>query len=114
MLVLYGGTPAGGGLRSNGMKVIDAHTGLVVREGDRIPMPEPGRFSTPEGSRARMRRGLEDNYYQMLKIYPGIFTAHADVLMVEGGRQRFLRRQPLQVRWAHPRFFLRHVAFVPS
>ncbi len=39
------------------MKVIDAHTGLEVKEGDIVPLPDPTVFATPEHSLMRMQRG---------------------------------------------------------
>lgn len=78
------------------MRVIDAHTGIDVREGSTVQLPSPGSF------------------YEVVKIHPGIFRASMDAFITEGGVRRFYSNLPLQVRWTHPGFPLRHVAFVPS
>lgn len=96
------------------MRVIDAHTGLDVHVGDRIALPDPRVFSTPEYSRQRVARGLRDYYYDVLAIHPGVFSATMDARFVEGGRQRILRNLPLSVRWTHPRYPWQHIAFVPT
>jgi hypothetical protein len=96
------------------MRVIDAHTGLEVKVGDRIPLPDPRVFSTPESSKARLARGLSDYYYEVVAIRPGIFSATMDAWFVEGGHRRFVSRAPLQVRWTHPGYPWQHVAFVPT
>lgn len=95
------------------MKVIDAHTGLEVHVGDRIPLPDPRFFSTPESSRRRMGAGLDDYYYDVLSIRPGIWSASMDTVTVYNGRAR-RETVPLAVRWTHPRYLLQHIAFVPS
>ena len=95
------------------MKVIDAHTGLEVRVGMKIPLPTPGVFSTPESSRSRMA-DLTDHYYQVLDIYPGVLRASMAIILVEGSRRQLVMDAPLQVRWTHPGYFLQHVAFVPT
>jgi hypothetical protein len=71
------------------MIVIDANTGLVVEEG--------------------MEFTNVDGHMKMVKIYPGIFSAHA-IMIVNGVRKDV----GLQVRWTHPHYFLQHVAFIPS
>ncbi len=96
------------------MRVIDAHTGLEVHVGDRIASPDPSVFATPEHSRSRMARGLRDNYYEVIAIRPGLFRATMDALFVEGGQRRVMRNLPLTVRWTHPKYLFKHVAFVNS
>ena len=97
------------------MKVIDAHTGLQVHIGQRIPLPIiPGVLVHPWMSRARMRNGLTDNYYVLTKIHPGIFHASADGWDVIDGKRRVLKNMPLIVRWMHPAYRWQHVAWVPS
>lgn len=96
------------------MKIIDAHTGLVVKVGRPYAMPCPDRFSTPETSRSRMKGGVRDNFYIITKVYPGIFSASADVMFQRNGERSFVERAPLTVRWLHPGFPFQHIAFVPS
>lgn len=106
------------------MKVIDAHTGLVVRVGQRIPLPvsamgemQAGRYPThipgPEDSIARFQRDPNNNYYEPLKLTPGIFKAHMVARIVQDGHT-WIEKVPLTVRWMHPRLPFQHVAFVPS
>jgi len=96
------------------MKVIDAHTGLEVKVGMRIPLPMPGVFSTPESSKTRAIVGLTDYYYEVVDIHPGMLKASMDMIICENGQKRFVMAAPLQVRWTHPNFFMRHIAFVPT
>ncbi len=97
------------------MKVIDAHTGLEVKVGDRIALPHsPGIMTTPEMSLNRMQRGLQDNFYVLTAIYPRIFSASADAWIVTDGERKFHRRLPLIVRWTHPDYPWQHIAWVPS
>ena len=71
------------------MKVIDANTGLELHEG------------------MRFRNMLGEIHIQ--KINPGISIATIEVII--NGKYSEI---PLVVRWFHPRFLFRHVAFFPS
>ena len=74
------------------MKVIDAHTGRELREGDVVRH--------------------HDLSYRVIKIVPGMTSAK---MLVESSEPRLHGTWvPLIVRWTHPGFFLQHVAFVPS
>lgn len=77
------------------MKIIDAHTGVEVEVGQRIPLPG-------------------DGYYELTHVYPGIFSASADAIICSGGKRVAHNKLPLRVRWMHPGFPFRHIAFVPS
>lgn len=54
----------------------------------------------------------------LLEVDPGILRARARVRrVISTWPAGVMTREdwvPLQVRWAHPSFFLRHVAFIPS
>lgn len=76
------------------MKVIDAYTGQEVLVGQTIPTPGGGTMT-------------------LVDIDVGLFSASATADFKEGARVT-RRIFPLQVRWTHPRFFLQHVAFIPS
>jgi hypothetical protein len=85
------------------MKVIDAHTGRELKEGDVVPLPGIG--SRPDHIIAK-------GWYRIIKIEPGLMKAR---VFLESSEPRLHRMwQPLIVRWTHPGFFLQHVAFVPS
>jgi hypothetical protein len=71
------------------MKVIDANTGIEVREG--------------------MEFDNVDGHIKVIKIHPGIFKAYA-TLEING----VVQDVELAVRWTHPSFFLQHIAFIPS
>lgn len=107
------------------MKVIDAHTGLEVKVGSRVPLPisirhKPGvlfdldSVPGPEDTLRHAERHGLTNYYTILAIHPGVLRASMDAVFHENGRQSIRRNIPLAVRWTHPSFFLQHVAFVPS
>lgn len=88
------------------VKVIDAHTGRLVKVGDTLPIPGDG--STPELSAAGI--GV-DGYYKVVAITPGILSAK---ILLASNHPAYNGWVPLAVRWTHPRFFLQHVAFIPS
>lgn len=76
------------------MRVIDAFTGAEVVIGQTIPTPEGGTMT-------------------LVDIDAGLFSASATADFRQGSKT--IRRVfPLAVRWTHPRFFLQHVAFIPS
>lgn len=70
--------------------IIDANTGRKVQRGDRF----------------RNVCGL----IHVLDVRVGLFSGHAILSIDDGPPQRV----PLMVRWTHPSFFLRRVAFIPS
>ena len=82
------------------MLVIDANTGKELKEGTLF----------------RNVNGL----IQVKKIYPGIFEAWIDYDIWYGPALKVgqpscsIRAQPLTVRWLHPSFLFRHVAFLQS
>lgn len=86
------------------MKVIDARSGTEMHVGDTVDWGD-GESIT------------------LLEVKPGWLSASAHVRRV-GARDMLFNGAwqpvtntfwtPLQVRWTHPRFFLRHVAFLPS
>lgn len=62
-----------------------------------------------------MRQGVTDDYYEVVAIHPGLFSATMDAWMKMGGKPAVLHRGlPLIVRWMHPHYRFQHVAFVPS
>lgn len=73
------------------MRVIDAHTGNELKVGHEV-------------------WNGHDRTYRVQAIEPGLFSARMQVVD-QTGKASWI---PLQVRWTHPRFFLQHVAFVPS
>lgn len=84
------------------MKVIDARTGQEVVVGQTVTYDDDEGITLLEletglwSARARVRR-----IYRDPRTTPGGFrTSEAWI--------------PLQVRWTHPRYFLQHVAFIPS
>jgi len=84
------------------MKVIDARTGQQVVVNQTVDYGD--------GERATI-----------LAIEPGLFTARARIRMTYRDHSKpgapLVTTDtwgPLQVRWTHPRFFLEHVAFIPS
>lgn len=96
------------------MKVIDARSGLVMKSGDVI-------HYNP------------DEYVALVDVAPGLLSASARLkrryrsplpriqdLPLEHPLNQEYRYvedtidQPLQVRWTHPKYFLQHVAFIPS
>lgn len=95
------------------MKIIDARSGLEMKVGDVVRYPDgewtelvsarPGVFSAV----ATFRRRYRD---RSRAIWRADGTLDDATPFVEG----VLVDQPLIVRWTHPRFFLQHVAFLPS
>ena len=82
------------------MKVIDARSGQEARLGVRIDY-------------------TDGEWVKVIDVEPGLFSAAATVetcmLDYRTGQLRTMVQQvPLQVRWTHPRYFLQHVAFLPS
>lgn len=88
------------------MLVIEARTGKAMHVGDTVSYP-----------------GGES--ITLLEAKPGVLTAQARLRMVHLDfsepaleiAPRYVTREvwvPLQVRWTHPNFFMRWVAFVPS
>lgn len=95
------------------MRVIDAHTGQEVHVGDCIPLPYPGRFSTPESSLARAREGMDDYYYCSRGVRWVKNQPYLDAVTVwNGSWNRSLI--PLTERWNHPGYPGQHMAFVPT
>lgn len=76
------------------MKVIDANTGALLREGMTF----------------RNVMGV----IRVVRINPGLTSASMIYDHSPDGRRWTRRVAPLQVRWTHPSFFLQHVAFLPS
>lgn len=74
------------------MKVIDAFTGRSLKVGDS--------FSDPSGDDVTL-----------MAVRPGAFSASALLRYPRKGLTKWVE---LQVRWTHPSYFLKHVAFVPS
>ncbi len=52
-----------------------------------------------------------NGYFGVIKIKPGWFTAS---IVIRKSGQTLFKEIPLQVRWTHPKYFLKHVAFLPS
>lgn len=84
------------------MKVIDARSGKEMKLGERVNYPE-------------------GEWMRLIDVEPGLFSATATVqtcMRDESKPSRPLaimtQQVPLTVRWMHPRFFLQHVAFLPS
>jgi hypothetical protein len=75
------------------MRVIDAHTGREIKEGDTVKLPGSG-------------------WYRVLKIKPGLLSA--SMLAASSNAAMDGRWLPLQVRWTHPDFLFSHVAFAPT
>ncbi len=77
------------------MRIIDANTGKEVRVGDT--------FENVNGA------------HQLLSVDEGLFNATASFVVQQSRRHApELVCMPLQVRYTHPSFFLRKVAFIPS
>lgn len=70
------------------MRVIDAQSGQELKIGNVLP----------------------DGTGVLQRVYPGIWSAQATVWRFDGT----ITTVPLIVRWTHPLYFGRHVAFFPS
>jgi hypothetical protein len=74
------------------MKVIDARSGDVVNVGDVV-------------------RYGPDDWWELLAIDEGLFSARALIYSPGIGRNGGRAWAPLRVRYTHPAFFLQKVAF---
>ena len=88
------------------MKIIDARSGRVVTIGDTVEWGDGEGFTLLDADvglfsgEACMRQTLRD------------YSMRVDI-----GKAPLLTRTawvPLAVQWLHPRYFLQHVAFIPS
>lgn len=81
------------------MKVIDARSGEVLTLG--VPVA-----------------WNQQEWIRLDRVEPGLLKARAVITTKEANRHGIMLRRTrevdLQVRWTHPRYFLQHVAFVPS
>jgi len=78
------------------MRVIDAHTGFVVKPGVPVHLPWTGSGERP--------------WYKLVSVDEGVLSAKAKLLFSSGDT----REVPLTVRYLHPAFLFEKVAFVES
>lgn len=84
------------------MKIIDARSGKELKVGETIFYPD-------------------NEYLQLLEVIPGFLIAQARIkrryLGLIRGEFDLIEDEvwtPLAVRYTHPKYFLQHVAFIPS
>jgi hypothetical protein len=87
------------------MTVVDAHTGFQFDVPSGVGKPTTWLSDPPTFA------SLEGGTISVLEVVPGLFSARAKLRDNRTGRTW---DQELAVRWTHPGFFLKHVAFIPS
>lgn len=87
------------------MRVIDARSG----EQFDVSSWSITVFSPPKVIRHTQKEGM-----LIYEIEPGLVRSRARVTIIQNGEATFTGWVPIQVRWTHPLYFGRRVAFIPS